>query len=147
MRNLARQGSVDSLVRQTAVSLTSQLRQKDWNGEIAALHAFVRDKVRYVRDVMNVETLQTANRTLLNRAGDCDDKSVLLASLLLAIGHPARFVAVGFRNPNSCEHVFVETRADNRGGAWIGLETTEPVPPGWSPLQSGKQTKTIVMEI
>lgn len=143
---MARQGKTDPLVRQTAVNLTNNLKQKDWNAEVAALHAFVRDKIRYLRDVRGVETLQTANYTLRNRSGDCDDKSVLLAALLESITHPARFVAVGFRDSGSCDHVFVETRVGNRG-PWMALETTEPVPPGWSPLANGNAQKTIIMEI
>jgi transglutaminase-like putative cysteine protease len=63
------------------------------------------------------------------RAGDCDDKSVLLAALLESIGHPTRFVAIGFQ-PDDFEHVFVETKIADR---WISLETTEPVEIGWMP--------------
>lgn len=146
MRRLARQGATAAAVRQKAVSLTSRLKQKDFQSEVGALHAFVRDCIRYVRDVRNVETLQTAERTLLNRAGDCDDKSVLLAALLESISHPARFVAAGFKNGNACEHVFVETRAGMQG-PWLALETTEPVPLGWSPLQHGHATKAIIVEV
>lgn len=146
MRNLARQGKTDPLVRQFAVQLTNDLPQKDWSGEVAALHAFVRDNIRYLRDIRKVETLQTANRTLLNRSGDCDDKSVLLASMLESISHPARFVAVGFRSPFACDHVYVETKVGNKG-AWIPLETTEPVPMGWNPLANGNGKKAIIMEV
>src|SRR5260370_17808778 len=84
-------------VRQLAVQLVSDLPGKDYGAEIQTLHAFVRDAIRYVKDIRNVETVQTPERTLANRAGDCDDKAILLAALLEAIGHHARFTAVGFR--------------------------------------------------
>jgi len=151
MRNLALQGKTTPMVRQLAVQLTMSLPQKDWLSEINALFYFVRDNIRYVRDIRNVETLHTADRVLMNRAGDCDDKSVLLASLLESIGHPSRFVAVGFK-PDQCDHVYVETlRSANAPRAlqssWMALETTEPVPPGWSAMDKGNVQKTLIMEI
>ena len=129
MRQLVRTYKKTLPIRNLAVSLVSQLRQKDWPGEIRALHAFVRDRIRYVRDIQGVETLHTPEKILSYGQGDCDDKSILLATLLASIGHPTRFVAVGFR-PGIYQHVFVETRI---GKNWIPLETTEPVNVGWSP--------------
>jgi len=64
--------------------------------------------------------------------GDCDDKSILLASLLGSIGHSSRFVAIGYR-PNEYAHVFVETIAAGGEGNWIALDPTEDVPMGWRP--------------
>lgn len=80
-------------------------------------------------DPVNVERIQTADKTLELAAGDCDDKSILLASMLEALGHPTRFMAIGFE-PNVFTHVYVETKI---GNDWIPLETTEPVPMGWEP--------------
>lgn len=129
MRRLVREGKKSPRVRQTAVELTRNLRQKDWRGEVVALHNFVRDRIRYVRDIKGVETLHTPDRVLENEQGDCDDKSLLLAALLESIGHPTRFIAVGFQ-PGKFSHVLVETKI---GDKWIALETTENVPAGWRP--------------
>ena len=145
MRRLAKDGSTNIAVRQRAVQLTRFLPQKDFSAEIAALFDFVQNRIRYVRDVQGVETLHTAERVLINGAGDCDDKSVLLAALLLSIGYPARFVAVGFKNPNACEHVFVQTRAP--GGPWFSLDATMPNRMGWAPLGDPKLKKAIYAEI
>lgn len=109
--------------------LTKHLPQKDWRGEASRIHAFVRDKVRYVKDVRGVETLQTPIQTLRIGQGDCDDKSMLVAALLESLGHPTRFLAVGF-NPGSYSHVFPQTKI---GQQWITLETTEPWPMGRHP--------------
>lgn len=116
-------------VRNMAITLIAGCQQKDWACEVKSVHAFVRDRVRYVNDITDVETVQTPDITLQNRAGDCDDKSTLLAALLESIGHPTRFVAIGFE-PAIYSHVYVETRI---GDNWIPLETTEPVEAGWSP--------------
>lgn len=128
MREITRQAKKTLPVRSLAVELTNGKAQKDWIGELKSLHGFVRDQIRYVKDIRGVETVQTPDATLRIKAGDCDDKSVLLASLLESIGHPTRFVAIGFA-PDDYAHVYVETRVGNK---WIPLETTEPVEIGWA---------------
>lgn len=129
MRRLAREARLDPAIQRLAIELTSDVANEDFYGEIEALHAFVRDEIRYVQDVNDVETLRLPMETLELRAGDCDDKSVLLAALLESIGHPARFVALAFE-PDLFEHVLVETKLGNR---WLPLETTKEVAPGWEP--------------
>lgn len=129
MREITKAGKTTLPVRNLALSLISSLPQKDYFNELKVLHRFVRDQIRYVRDVHGVETVQTPDVTLSLRAGDCDDKSVLLAALLESIGHPTRFVAIGFK-PDDFVHVYVESRI---GTAWVPAETTEPVDVGWSP--------------
>lgn len=122
MARLARAGKKSLPVRLAAQQLTNHLPQKDWLAEVAELHRFVRDRIRYVRDVRGVETVQAPERTLQLKSGDCDDKATLLAALLESIGHPARFHAIGFRRGHF-SHVFPETRIGRR---WLALETTEP---------------------
>jgi transglutaminase-like putative cysteine protease len=118
--------------RQLAISLTQGVANEDYRSEIERLFLFVRDQIRYVRDVHNIETIQSPAVTLEQKAGDCDDKAVLLAALLESIGHPARFAALAFA-PDQFEHVIVETRYNFRGQKWLPLETTKPVPMGWYP--------------
>jgi hypothetical protein len=134
MVDLVRQSKSDFYIRNRALQLVSGVQQKNYLGEIKAIHEFVRDSIRYVRDINGVETVATASNTLQMGQGDCDDKSVLTAALLEAIGHPTRFVAVG-RVPGQFEHVLVETQMYVNGGkqVWIPVETTEPVPVGWYP--------------
>lgn len=129
MRTITRQAKKRLPVVELSRSLVNHLLPKDWAGEVEALHRFVRDRIRYVKDVRGVETVATPEYTVATGSGDCDDKSVLLAALLEAIGHPTKFVAIGFI-PNSFAHVFVETKI---GPRWIALETTEPVEVGWRP--------------
>lgn len=129
MRSLTRANKANIRIREKALSLTEGLDQKDWPGEIKRLHKYVRDNIRYIRDVRGVETLAIPEITMQIGQGDCDDKSLLLASLLESIGHPTRFVAVGF-HPGKYSHVYVETKL---GKKWVGLETTEPVEAGWQP--------------
>lgn len=116
-------------IRELAGELTDPLPQQDYAGEVRVLHAFVRDQIRYVGDVSELETLHTPRAILELGRGDCDDKSVLLATLLESINHKTRFVAGAFE-PGMFSHVWVETLL---GSSWYPLETTKPVPAGWSP--------------
>lgn len=130
MRKMVKQYKTSLPVRETAGTLTQHLAQKNFLGEVRTLHRYVRDHIRYLRDIHGVETLQTPERTLAYGYGDCDDKSTLLAALLESIGHPTRFIAVG-KTLDSFNHVYVETLAGRSN--WIPLDTTEPVEAGWSP--------------
>ncbi len=129
MAQLAKSGAKSVRVQERAMSLTQSCDQKDFACEVRQLHAFVRDQIRYVQDVDGVETIRAPEKTLEYMAGDCDDKSIMLSALLLSIGHPCRFVAIGY-TPGVYEHVYVETKI---GARWIALETTEPVNAGWEP--------------
>jgi len=133
------------MIRLTAVQITLGLRPKAWMQECRALFQFVRDRIRYVRDIMDVETLHTAEQVLTQGAGDCDDKAILLASLLHSLQHGARFVAIALHNPNNCDHVFVECQP-RAGGPWIPCETTEPVEFGFDPLKGRRILKRIYAE-
>lgn len=132
MVDLARAYKKDPGIRQLAASLVRDLSQYDTLGEIRALHAFVRDHIRYTNDINGVELLQTPQATLEMGVGDCDDKSTLLASLLESIGRPARFVAIALAPSQNYSHVLVETRYGKKD-SWLPLETIRPVDIGWWP--------------
>ncbi len=115
-------------IRALALSLVSDLLQKDYREEAVRVHRFVRDQIRYTRDVAGVETLHTAPQILRQKQGDCDDKSILIAALLQSIGHKVRLVAIGYGPAFS--HVYPEV---NVRGEWIGMESTENWPFGVVP--------------
>lgn len=129
MRRFVDQYKTDPRIREVALHVTAGLPQKDFDGEMKRLHSFVKSTIRYTRDINGVETVQSPVKTLEYRAGDCDDKAVLLATLLESVGFKTRFYAVGFR-PDNVEHVLLECELF---GNWIALETTEPVAAGWTP--------------
>lgn len=128
MRILVRRCKTDLALRELAMQIVRPLAQRDYAAEIRALHAWVRDRIRYVRDIAGVETLHTPRRIVEQGQGDCDDKALLLATLLESIGHKTRFAALGYGATPT--HVLVEA---NIGNGWIPLETTEPVAAGWYP--------------
>lgn len=125
----------DPGIRELALNLTRGLPQSDISAEVRALHAFVRDHIRYVNDIEGVETLQTPRATLELQAGDCDDKSVLLASLLASLGRKTRFMAVALAPSTDYSHVLPQVRIGSR---WYSLETIRDVPAGWEPSNISK---------
>lgn len=134
MALLVRQYKTDSGIRQLAQQLTAGLQSYDTAGEITILQHFVRDQIRYVQDVEGVETLQTPIYTLQVASGDCDDKSILLNTLLAAIGFQTLFFAIGI-NGGPYSHVLAGVRLGTRT---IPLETIVPgIEPGWMPPGAG----------
>lgn len=129
MRRIVRRYKKSLPIRQLALSIVDRAGSKQWAKEAALVQQWVKDHIRYRKDINGVETLATPDKTLEFRAGDCDDHSVLVASLLEAIGHPTRFVAVSFI-PGKYSHVLTETLIGNK---WVAVETTENVPFGWAP--------------
>lgn len=109
-------------MRLTALSLIEPLPPQDFAGEILMLSGFVRDDIRYVGDVYGVETLHTPEAILEIGQGDCDDKALLLASLLMSIGRKCQFCVLE-RDGAFC-HVWTMVYF---GGRWIDLETTIPI--------------------
>lgn len=116
-------------IRLLALRIVKSAGSKQWAEEARLIQDWVRDNITYRKDINGVETLSTPDKTLEYQIGDCDDQSVLVASLLESIGHPTRFVAVSFI-PSNFSHVLTETLIGNK---WVAVETTENVPFGWTP--------------
>jgi transglutaminase-like putative cysteine protease len=122
-------GKASGLIRQQAIEIIRNVPPKK-RGEIAhAVWAWVKANIAYIRDTNGMEQIHYPEQVLKQRAGDCDDHSLLLASLLESVGIRTRFKAVGFR-PGSISHVYTQAHI---GPHWISLETTEPVSMGWQP--------------
>jgi hypothetical protein len=134
MMALIRAGAKDFYVRQKAIDilLEREVKPKDYLGEIKALFEWVQRSVRYTKDPFRVEVLHSARRMLELRAGDCDDMTILLGSMLEAIGHPIRLVLTGPDplRPRLFSHVYLEVY---HKGRWVPLDATMPYPMGWAP--------------
>lgn len=139
MSRLVRDSAEDYELIAFARSLIAHLPPKAWRAEACAIFYFVRDRIRYVQDPVGLESIAGPLETLRVGQGDCDDKSVLAVSLLQAIGHPARFLAVGF-DGEPLSHVLVETYIADR---WVPMELTENLPFGEYP-ERDRITSTMV---
>lgn len=119
----------DPRIIQAAVSIIYGVPEKDELSEARALFEYVRDYVRYVRDVTGIETLADPVTTLARMVGDCDDQTTLLATLMESVGYETRFVLAGYSS-RAFEHVYMQVLA---GGAWISCDPIEHNEFGWAP--------------
>lgn len=108
------------VLRETAVRAVQHCPEKDNYCEANALQLFVRDKIRYVFDMRESETLQFPFDTLRLLAGDCDDKSMLLCALAECIGIASRFCAIGVKGEDF-SHVSAQLMIP--GSGWVNAET------------------------
>jgi transglutaminase-like putative cysteine protease len=130
MRQMVNDYKTQPQLRQAALNVTFMTPAQNDVAEVEALYNFVRDYIRYTKDVYGIETLTTPDKTLQMRVGDCDDMTVLLATLLESIGYPTKFVIEGYSDDSTWEHVYLETCVQ---GQWVALDPTEQVAMGWQP--------------
>lgn len=140
MAKIAKRYQVDPLIRQTSARIVRSCPPKDDLCEVGTLQNWVRSNIRYTGDVLDVETVQTPDYTLTEGYGDCDDQSVLLATLLMSIGHPAAFCAVGIAGGPFSHVLPVAILRQHTQVLYVPCETTiskdengTPVGPGWFP--------------
>lgn len=146
MSRLARAGADEPEVRAMAhlVVTRAGVLNRDPVAELRALHRFVSDRVRFTRDPAGIEQLQTPGYTLRSLAGDCDDKSILLAGMIRALGVPLsalKFRVIGARKgSDQFTHVLVVAYI---GALRYALDATrETTPFGWEP-----HTATVSAEV
>jgi len=133
MASLVRQYRKNIAVRSLALDVVERVPgHKNFGGEARALCVWVRSNIRYVRDINEVETIQTPLKTLDIGQGDCDDQATLLASLLEAVGFRTRFMAIKTATLGPYVHVVAQAEV---GREWVPLETTEPWEPGTFPVR------------
>lgn len=129
MRAMVQDAKISPEVLQCAHSLIGLSPQHGEATEADTLFRFVRDDVRYIPDVLGVETLTEPAYVLARMSGDCDDKATLLAALLESVGKPTRFVLAGYTPEHrEYEHVYLQTLID---GEWLTMDPSVPVPMGW----------------
>lgn len=129
MRQIVTDYRSNLLIRSAAGNLVYLQAPKDAFGEAQKLFEFVRDNIRYTLDILDVETVQTPDKTLQLGYGDCDDQTVLLASLAESIGYRTRFVIAGYNYPDNFEHVYCQICVD---GMWMDCDPTESEAFGWA---------------
>jgi hypothetical protein len=134
MMKLVRAGMRDPRVVLIARNLVRFLPERDTDAEIEAISKYVRTKIRYTREGM--ETLAsprfiTDQICRYGRAvGDCDEFTVLWATLHRILAHRVRLRVVSQRADKIAGHVFGEVLSPTKG--WIADDTiAKRFPLGW----------------
>lgn len=138
------EGEIDAGKRETVIhKLASQIlgrksggkwavEERDWPGEVEAMYNYVRKHVRYTRDTTGVEVFRSPKRTLELKIGDCDDLTILLGSLLQAVGYPIMIRVIGMKGTGTFQHVYLLAGTPPHDPKkWIPLDPSRGHGAGW----------------
>ena len=112
------------IFRQLAVKIINSFpcQHKNYDCYVYAIAKWIRDNIKYVKDIKGYETLQTPDNTLKIGGGDCDDHALLAATLFESIGMKTYFKIVGEKG--KYKHIYVVVKTP-KGKVWA-VDTTEP---------------------
>ena len=103
--------TIDTIVEVTQANATQMCKfAEQFRGEDARKTAFniwhyIKNNILYVRDIPGTEQIRTPQRTLADKKGDCEDYSILAATLLHCLGYTPIYHVVGFGH--GYQHIFV----------------------------------------
>lgn len=123
----------DGEMRKLALSITSRCPERDQVCEAKAIYDAVKSRVRYTGDVgpirhadgtvEGIDLYQSARRTWEMRGGDCDDQSILNATLLALNGIEPILRVVRQKQDNDWSHIYAAARINGRV---LALDSTLP---------------------
>lgn len=125
MQKVAKRSAGKPEVRAFATKILQiyQVPSHAYTDEALAIGEFVQKHMRYVRDPRDHELLQDPVMMIEQMekhgftSGDCDDMSLLIATLLLSTGHNPRFRAVRYGNKTgNYNHIYVVVYDKNHPG-------------------------------
>lgn len=88
------------------VALAKSLKRYSDEETFSAVWNWVRENIHYRNDEQGKEQLRRPQRTISDRTGDCDDYSILIASILLNLGYDCKLVVAAYRERNQWQHVY-----------------------------------------
>lgn len=113
LKKVIRSVEPDSIVvRDKSVQLCQNLQQGDFK-QARKLYEYVRDEIKYIKDPSGFDFIQKPEITMKLNAGDCEDKAILLASLLMAISFEAALIFVDTDNDGTVDHVYNAVYIEN----------------------------------
>ena len=125
MKKIAESRAGEPTVRAFATKILQAYRVPShaYADEALAIGEFVQKNMRYVRDPRDHELLQDPVMVIDQienqgfSSGDCDDMSLLIATLLLSIGHNPKFKCVRYQSlTGNFNHIYVVVYEQNHPG-------------------------------
>ena len=125
MRDLIDQSLRDPAIIRLATDIVRNVPPHDDMGEATAIYDWVQANIRFTKDPIGKEKLYPPTELLNIRAGDCDDITMLMAALLMAIGINARAITVSAsdEDPSQFSHIYPEAQI---GGQWVPMDAARP---------------------
>ncbi len=106
MAEMVKDFKINPKIRQIALSIIMTAPERDAMAETQTIFNWVRDTIKYRKDIAGVETLQTPIQTIQFRSGDCDDQVILLNALLESVGIKTRFVVIAQKRRGVWNHIY-----------------------------------------
>lgn len=137
-------------IRDWAIYILKQFGAgKGADGKISAIYEWVKANMNYVNDpawnelIHSSEVLLRRWREMDSLYGDCDDFTILICSLLLAVGVPCRIRMIKQRQKDGQLHYsHIYAMARDQAGNWLALDATEKDKYlGWEPPHPSGQHK------
>jgi hypothetical protein len=153
MKDIITVSSKNPYIREWAKKIVANVEVNNKKGEAAVIFSFVRDNVRYTKDPMGFEYIQTPPVLLEDigqyikgrserPAGDCDDMCVLSLSLLKSIGFPVAIKVVSFQDHKRFGHVYGLVQI---GHDWVPIDCVRPDRElGWESQGHTRVMETII---
>lgn len=153
MKSIIHQSSRNPYIREWAGNIISRVEVNNKAQEAEAVYNFVRDNLRYTKDPLGYEYIQTPIVLLESigqyrsgqgerPVGDCDDCTVLSLSLLKSIGFNTAIKVVSFRENKKYGHVYGMVQI---GHDWVPIDCVRPdATMGWESQGHTRVMETIV---
>lgn len=109
-------------------TIRKEIPGRDFDGIAKRLYSFMQSEIKYHRDPAGMEWLQDWEVSIKERAGDCDDYTILAATLFGALGVSTRIKVVQIGK--SYDHVFLEYFSPKQN-KWIPFDAIVPKSVGW----------------
>lgn len=139
IQDLVWKSVTDPDMRKLALQITRHCPERDGNCEAKAIYKAIKRRVRYTGDVAPlkiggrngplepIDYYQSAKRTWEFGGGDCDDHSILAATLLTLNGIPARVRVTAEDKVSDWGHIYALAGLPKTGPRkWAALDTTLP---------------------
>lgn len=138
IQDLVWKGVNDPQMRKLALGITKHCPERDGLCEARAVYDYVKKRVRYTGDVApvkmgrngpveGVDLFQSGKRTLEFGGGDCDDNSILNATLLAHNGIMPRLRVTASKRNGDDEHIYAGAMLPKeKPTKFVALDTTLP---------------------
>lgn len=127
MRDRIRESAANSYVRKWAERIVQNVPPRDQQGEVDAIFRFTQSRLRFARDPLGTEFVQSPV-TILRQievgdlpSGDCDDHVVLGLSLAKSLGYPTVIRVTGYPHNTAGRYSHVYGMV-NVKGEWIPFD-------------------------
>ncbi len=126
IRGFILENSHNPRLRVLVSKILKPCKSKDFLCYVERIVDYVRRHVKYVDDPQRLELLQSPERTLKLRIGDCDDFTILTGTLLRLAGFPIRIVLGDPNRDGRYEHVYLKVMLPNK--TWLTVDPTVELP-------------------